>query len=131
MTDPKKRDLLIFPTKVRLGSLGEARLDRIERSPRGPTAVYEVEPGDEERFREAVNALKNQFNLTYQPTPALWSSWRLLDDDMVLQVGLEQQAGKARADAFRTLRPKHNSIVSEAEVKALAMGYLLRVGAEV
>ena len=131
MTEPKKRDLLIFPTKVRLGSLGEARLGRIERSPRGPTAVYEVEPGDEEEFKEAVRALRDQFNLTYQPTPALWSSWRLLDDDLVLQVGLDQQAGKARADAFRALKPKHNALVSEAEVKALAMGYLLRVGAEV
>jgi hypothetical protein len=130
MTEPK-RDLLIFPAKVRLGSVGEARLSRIERSERGPMAVYEVEPGDEDVFGEAVNALRDQFNLTYQPIPALWGSWRLLDDDLVLQVGLEQQAGRARTEAFRALRPKHNSLVSEAEVKALAMGYLLRAGAEV
>jgi hypothetical protein len=126
-----KRDMLIFPVKVRLGSVGEARLLRIERSERGPMAIYEVEPGDEGVFGEAVNALRDQFNLTYQPIPALWSSWRLLDDDLVLQVGLEQQAGRARAEAFRALRPKHNSLVSEAEVKALATGYLLRAGAEI
>ena len=126
-----KRDLIIFPAKVRLGEVGEARLSRIERSERGPMAIYDVEPGNEELFREVVSALRDQFNLTYQPVPALWGSWRLLEDDLVLQIGLEQQAGKARTEAFRALRPKHTSLVSEAEVKALALGYLLRAGAEI
>jgi hypothetical protein len=48
-----------------------------------------------------------------------------------LQVGLDTNAGKARTEALRALLSKAGSIVSEPEVKALALGYLLRVGAEV
>jgi hypothetical protein len=127
------KELLIFPKTVRLGRLGSARLLRVEKNERGPVALYAVDPGDLLLFKQAVSSLKDQFNLTYQPIPALWGSWRLpdSDDDVILQVGLEHNAGKARTEALRALRSKATSIVSEPEVKALALGYLLRVGAEV
>ena len=123
----------VFPKTARLGRVGTARLVRVERSERGPVGIYAVDPGQHEAYHEAIGALRDQLNLTYQPIPALWGSWRLLesDDEVALQVGLEAAAGKARAEAFRALRPKATSLVSEAEVKALALGYLLRAGAEV
>ena len=130
---PAKPVPAIFPKSSRLGRLGKANLVRVERSDRGPVALYAVEPGDSAVFKDAVATLRDQFNLTYQPIPALWGSWRLPEksDDLVLQIGLETEAGRARAQAFRALRPKAASLVSEAEVKALALGYLQRAGAEV
>ena len=127
------KDRTIFPKTARLGRLGTARLLRVEKSERGPIAIYAVDPGDLSVFKDAVSSLKDQFNLTYQPIPELWGSWRLpeSDDDVVLQVGLDTNAGKARTEALRALLSKAGSIVSEPEVKALALGYLLRVGAEV
>lgn len=123
----------IFPKGSRLGALGRAKLVRVDRTERGPVGIYVIEPGEPKVFHEAVAALRDQFNLTYQPIPALWGSWRLPEknDDLVLQVGLEKLAGRARTEAFRALRPKAASLVSEGEVKALALGYLLRAGAEI
>ena len=128
-----ERSLSIFPASAKLGKFGNARLARVERTERGPHAIYAIEPGDAAAFREGVSALRDQFNLTYQPIPALWGSWRLpdSDDDLMLQIGIDAAAGKARTEAIRALKSKATSVVSEAEVKALALGYLLRAGAEV
>ena len=131
--DAKPAAPAIFPKSVRLGRFGKARLVRVEHVDRGPVGLYAVEPGDVVRFGESVAMLRGHLNLTYQPISALWGSWRLpeKDDDLLFQVGLEVEAGRARARAFRALKPKATSLVSEAEVKALALGYLQRVGAEV
>jgi len=130
---PERSTLSIFPQTARLGKFGNARLARVERTERGPHAIYTIEPGEAKVFRDGVSALRDQFNLTYQPIPALWGSWRLpdSDDDLMFQVGLDAEAGKARTEAVRALKSKATSIVSESEVKALALGYLLRAGAEV
>jgi hypothetical protein len=124
----------VFPQAIDFRGFANARLLEVISSGRERIGRYALDPIDEPEYASHAEAIRGVDGLRFVAVPGVWSSYRLIDlpggdDRLELFVGIEEQSLRDHLGAMSSLGMKRDTVVPEFLVRALALGYLDRVGA--
>jgi hypothetical protein len=124
----------VFPEKVSLRSLAVGSLSRVVRSGSERVAVYELEPIDDPEYAACTESLRGVDGLRFSPLPGVWSSYRITDlpkgdARLDLYVGLDESVLSSHLAAMSSVGSSRSVVVPDFLVRALAFGYLEKIGA--
>jgi hypothetical protein len=118
--------MMIFPeTPIAIGTIAVAHFVGIEKVPPYLVGRFRLQPDDSIEFTDRVGALQGHFGLRYEPIFGTWASFVIPEDrdDVDLLVGLDTRFGRAMVEAGEDLHIHPPSLLSEATVRSLALGY--------
>ena len=127
----------IFPSgPVAIGHIAEARLRSVRRLGDEIVAVYGLSAKDEPSFVERMEAVRGATEFQYAPVPGFWTTYRVheyeeddKEDSFELLVGCDLEHLDQQIGTMRRLRVERDSVVPPFIIRAMALGYLHRVGA--
>ena len=116
----------VYAPEVTLPHLAVARLRRIEPQSKSMVGVYLLQPLDPAAYVSRMVDINQVFGSRYAPTPGMWATYQIMDneDELELHVGLQRVYGRALHAANQSLRGVCEYLVPAYQVRALALGFL-------
>jgi hypothetical protein len=132
--EPVQRRRKIFPDEVTLRTFAKATLAGVTSSFRDRIGRYTLDAIDEPEYVLHLEALRGVEGLRFSVVPGLWASYRIVkepdeDEKLELCVGLDESSMRDQVAAMGAVGSPRDVIVPAFLVRALAFGYLDRVGA--
>ena len=120
----------LFPLGPISLDFAEARLERVFRARDGALARYGILPVQVDRYAEVMRVIQPHLGLRYPAMEGMWASFMVSpeQDAIGFVVGIDEAWGRSLFSAHRALGDAPKSLVPDFQVRAMARGFLARMG---